>query len=86
MYGWKESATSSSKIGQHTVSLLLYDTYAKDGTPPQEIPGTTPPRLKNEISHFYVALMGKYTSRPYELEKVSISSTGRYPVFLIKGF
>ena len=86
MYGWKESATSSSKIGQHTVSLLLYGPHTKDGTPPQEIPGTTPPRLRNEISDFYVALMGKYTSGPFELDKVSISSTSRYPVFLIKSF
>ena len=86
MYGWKESATSTSKIGQHTVSLLLNEAQAKDGTPPQEIPGTTPPRLKTEISDFYVALMGKYTSGPSELEKVSISSTGRYPVFLVKSF
>ena len=86
MYGWKESATSTSKIGQHTVSLLLNEAQAKDGTPPQEIPGTTPPRLRTEISDFYVALMGKYTSGPFELEKVSISSTRRYPVFLIKSF
>ena len=86
MYGWKESATSTSKIGQHTVSLLLNEAQAKDGTPPQEIPGTTPPRLKTEISDFYVALMGKYTSGPSELEKVSISSTRRYPVFLVKSF
>ena len=86
MYGWKESATSTSKIGQHTVSLLLNEAQAKDGTPPQEIPGTTPPRLKTEISDFYVALMGKYTSGPFELDKVSISSTSRYPVFLIKSF
>ena len=86
MYGWKESATSSSKIGQHTVSLLLYGPHTKDGIPPQEIPGTTPPRLRNEISDFYVALMGKYTSGPFELDKVPISSTGRYPVFLVKSF
>lgn len=86
MYGWKESATSTAKIGQHTVSLLLNEAQAKDGTPPQEIPGTTPPRLKTEISDFYVALMGKYTSGPSELEKVSISSTRRYPVFLVKSF
>ena len=86
MYGWKESATSSSKIGQHTVSLLLYGPHTKDGIPPQEIPGTTPPRLRNEISDFYVALMGKYTSGPFELDKVPISSTRRYPVFLVKSF
>ena len=85
MYGWKESATSSSKIGQHTVSLLLNETQAKQGVPPQEIPGTTPPRLKVELSDFYVAPMGKY-ARVAGVGKVSISSTGRYPVFLVKSF
>ena len=84
MYGWKESATSSSKIGQHTVSLLLNETQTKVG-PPQEIPGTTPPRLRNEVSDFYVLPMGRY-ARVAGLGKISVSSTSRYPVFLVKSF
>ena len=84
MYGWKESATSTSKIGQHIVSLLLNHTQAKQGTT-QRIPGP-PPVFKYEIEDFYVVPMGRYASGALGLEQVSISSTRRYPVFLVKSF
>ena len=86
MYGWKESATSTSKIGQHTVRLLPDSPMPKEGAEPQEIPG--PPRaFKYEIANFYVVPMGKYSGAPFfGVEKVPISSTRRYPVFLVKSF
>ena len=88
MYGWKESATSAPKIGQHTTSLLPYVAGLKEGVVPQEIPGATPPRVRDEVSDFAVTPIGKYASGSYvpEIDWVSISSTRRYPVFLIKSF
>ena len=88
MYGWKESATSSSKIGQHTVSLLLNYTYPNKDVESEDIEGPTPMR-KHEIKDFLVALMGKYSSRfvvALAFDRVSVSSTSRYPVFLVKSF
>ena len=88
MYGWKESATSSSKIGQHTVSLLLSGTYSNRSVEPEDIPGP-PPSRKYEIQDFLVAPIGKYPSRfatTLAFDRVSVSSTGRYPVFLVKSF
>ena len=88
MYGWKESATSSSKIGQHTVSLLLNYTYPNKDVESEDIEGPTPMR-KHEIKDFLVALIGKYPPRftvALAFDRVSVSSTGRYPVFLVKSF
>ena len=88
MYGWKESATSASKIGQNTVSLLLNNTHVNKSVEPEDIEGPTPMR-KHEIKDFLVALMGKYSSRfavALAFDRVSVSSTSRYPVFLVKSF
>ena len=88
MYGWKESATSTSKIGQHTVSLLLSNTFINKRVDPENIPGP-PPVLKYEIKDFVVAPIGKHSPRlttDLAFDPVSVSSTRRYPVFLVKSF
>jgi len=88
MYGWKESATSASKIGQNTVSLLLNYTYPNKDVESEDIEGPTPMR-KHEIKDFLVAPIGKYPPRftvALAFDRVSVSSTSRYPVFLIKSF
>ena len=88
MYGWKESATSASKIGQNTVSLLLNNTHVNKSVEPEDIEGPTPMR-KYEIKEFLVAPMGKYSSRfttALAYDEIPVSSTRRYPVFLVKSF
>ena len=89
MYGWKESATSSPKIGQHTVKFLVNDTSPNNSVEPEDIDGPTP-MVKYEIQNFMIVPMGKYTDRaltgPLGFGWVPISSTGRYPVFLVKSF
>ena len=88
MYGWKESATSASKIGQNTVSLLLNNTHVNRSVEPEDIEGPTPMR-KYEIKEFLVAPMGKYSSRfttALAYDEIPVSSTRRYPVFLVKSF
>ena len=89
MYGWKESATSSPKIGQHTVKFLVNDTSPNNSVEPEDIDGPTP-MVKYEIQNFMIVPMGKYTDRaltgPLGFGWVPISSTSRYPVFLVKSF
>ena len=89
MYGWKESATSSPKIGQHTVKFLVNDTNPDNSVEPEDIDGPTP-MVKYEIQNFMIVPMGKYTGRaltgPLGFGWIPISSTGRYPVFLVKSF
>ena len=89
MYGWKESATSSPKIGQHTVKFLVNDTNPDNSVEPEDIDGPTP-MVKYEIQNFMIVPMGKYTGRaltgPLGFGWVPISSTSRYPVFLVKSF
>jgi len=88
MYGWKESATSASKIGQNTVSLLLNNTHVNRSVEPEDIEGPTPMR-KYEIKEFLVAPIGKYSSRfttALAYDEIPVSSTRRYPVFLVKSF
>ncbi|WP_314028482.1 hypothetical protein [Porphyromonas catoniae] len=89
MYGWKESATSSPKVGQHTVKFLVNDTSPNNSVEPEDIEGPTP-MVKYEIQDFMIVPMGKYTGRaltgPLGFGWIPISSTGRYPVFLVKSF
>lgn len=89
MYGWKESATSSPKVGQHTVKFLVNDTSPNNSVEPEDIDGPTP-MVKYEIQDFMIVPMGKYTGRaltgPLGFGWIPISSTGRYPVFLVKSF
>ena len=89
MYGWKESATSSPKIGQHTVKFLVNGTNPDNSVEPEDIDGPTP-MVKYEIQNFMIVPMGKYTGRaltgPLGFGWVPISSTSRYPVFLVKSF
>ena len=89
MYGWKESATSSPKIGQHTVKFLVNDTNPDNSVEPEDIDGPTP-MVKYEIQNFMIVPMGKYTGRaltgPLGFGWVPISSTSRYPVFLVQSF
>ena len=89
MYGWKESATSSPKIGQHTVKFLVNDTNPDNSVEPEDRDGPTP-MVKYEIQNFMIVPMGKYTGRaltgPLGFGWVPISSTSRYPVFLVKSF
>ena len=89
MYGWKESATSSPKVGQHTVKFLVNDTGVNKSVEPEDIDGPTP-MVKYEIKDFTIVPMGKYTGRtltgPLGFGDVPVSSTSRYPVFLVKSF
>ena len=88
MYGWKESATSTPKIGQHIVKFLVNDAGVNKSVEPQDVPGPLL-RQKYEIQDFMIVAMGNYPPRlttTVAFYTVPVSSTGRYPVFLVKSF
>ena len=70
-------------------TMSLFTSTKALGIEPEDIDGPTP-MVKYEIQNFMIVPMGKYTGRaltgPLGFGWIPISSTGRYPVFLVKSF